>query len=125
MGDAGCGARLHIAQVEVVHGVAQQHVLQLAQVALLAVVRLRPICPPHVLLDPAAPLPPLSKPAGRSRTPVMYLTQQTVCQDEYSSAVAVRADWLPVKVFWTSARVVLSWYAQPCGHRKQVKCCII
>ena len=64
MGGVGCGARLHVAQVEVVHGIAEQDVLQLAQVALLAVVRLRPVRPPHILLDPAAPLAPLPKPAG-------------------------------------------------------------
>ena len=61
----GCAACLHVAQVEVVHGVAQQHVLQLADVALLAVVRLRPVGPPHILLHSAPALPPLPKPAGK------------------------------------------------------------
>jgi len=59
---------LHISQVEIVHGVGQQHVLQLPHIALLPVVCLRPVCSPHILFYPAAPLSPLAKSAGDKRT---------------------------------------------------------
>ncbi len=59
------GARLDIAKVVVVDGVGEEDASQHAHVAaaLRPVERLCPIRPPHVLLNPTAPLSPLAPPA--------------------------------------------------------------